>query len=328
MKKCMFLLGAAVAALASCTNEEVTEVAQSSSVIGFNAFANNTTKADISGTGGNTFTKFYVFGDTKSATGSWEDVFTNAEVLWETNEWNVQKDAYWVTDNAYEFAAYSDGNTSLNGASFAPDTKTLSFINYTAGTNDLVGAFGSVTSAPANQGDVSLTFSHLLSKVQFTFTTSASEDITIKINSVKFNAVRTTDGTYTSTGATWITQGKNATEYNYDVANLEDIAAASAQPFTTAMYVIPQNCSQLEATINLDITGAGLNSTNNDVTASLAFSKGSGDGTDNLWEDGYVYNYIADIDPADIIDGLKRIDFTVEKVNDWTETEDQNMNLQ
>lgn len=322
MKKSLFVLGVAVAALASCTNEEVTEVAQNRA-IGFNSFVGNTTKADISGKGGDSFTKFYVFGDTQASGGQWDDVFTNTDVLWETSEWNVQKDAYWIAGNAYEFAAYSDGNNSFSGASFAPDTKTLSFSNYEAGNNDLVAELASVVSATADQGDVSLTFEHLLSKVQFTFTTDASEDITIKINSVKFNAVKTATGNYTSSGIDWETLSGTSADYNYDVTNLTDIAQASEDPFTTVMYVIPQSCETLEATINLDITGAGLNSLDNEVTASLSFVKGSGEGSDNTWEDGLVYNYIAKINPDEIIDGLKKIDFTVDTVEDWTPTEDQ-----
>ena len=326
MKKSLFVLGVAVAALASCTNEEVTEFAQDRA-IGFNAFANNSTKADISGKGDATnFNKFYVFGDTQASGGSWENVFTNTEVAYETNEWNVQKDAYWVANNAYEFAAYSDGNASVTGASFDPAQNKLSFTNYTAGDKDLVGALASVTSATATQSDVALTFYHLLSKVQFTFTTDATEDMTIKINSIKFTAVKTHKCDYTSTGADWSTTGGINGEYNYVVTNLTDIAATTGAPFTTAMYVIPQSCASLEATINLDITGAGITETvgkGKEVKASLAFTKGTGQGTDNTWEDGLVYNYIAKIDPAAIIDGLKRIDFTVTKVEPFTETADQ-----
>lgn len=328
MKKSLFVLGMAVAALASCTNEEVTEFAQDRA-IGFNAFANNSTKADITGTGDATnFNKFYVFGDTQASGGSWENVFTGTEVAWETSEWNVQKDAYWVTGNAYEFAAYSDGNTSVSGtttASFDPAQKKLSFTGYTAGDKDLVGALASVTSAGADEGDVALTFNHLLSKVQFTFTTDATEDMTIKINSIKFTAVKTHKCDYTSTGADWSTTGGTNGEYSYAVTNLTDIAATATDPFTTAMYVIPQSCASLEATINLDITGAGITEVvgkGKEVKASLAFTKGSGQGTDNTWEDGLVYNYIAKIDPAAIISGLKRIDFTA-NVENFTSTADQ-----
>ena len=74
MKKSLFVLGVAVAALASCTNEEVTEVAQERT-IGFNAFVNNTTKADIETA---TLTTFYAFGDYDNGAST---VFSNTEGL-------------------------------------------------------------------------------------------------------------------------------------------------------------------------------------------------------------------------------------------------------
>ena len=47
MKKSIFLLGMAVAALASCTNEEVTQVAENRTIGFAGAFVDNATKADI-----------------------------------------------------------------------------------------------------------------------------------------------------------------------------------------------------------------------------------------------------------------------------------------
>ena len=61
MKKSMFLLGLAVAALASCTNEEVVNVTdQQTGVISFaGSGLNNITKADMDGT---TLKSFQVYG--------------------------------------------------------------------------------------------------------------------------------------------------------------------------------------------------------------------------------------------------------------------------
>lgn len=50
MKKSLLMLGAAAMMLASCTQNEVMEVAENRS-IGFNSFVNNTTKAATEFTG-------------------------------------------------------------------------------------------------------------------------------------------------------------------------------------------------------------------------------------------------------------------------------------
>lgn len=331
MKKSLFVLGMAVAAFASCTNEEVMEVASNRAIRFDNAFVGNVTKADIANDA--SFTKFYVFGDAKlTSGGEYHDVFTNDDVTgaWSgepaTATWTA-KETYWETNSTYKFAAYSDGNSKLEEVKYDPtdSSEKLTITNYTAGANDLVAALkndittdGDVT----NESAVGLTFNHLLSKVQFTMQTTAGTEITVKVNSIKFNAIKTTDCEYTSAGATWTTASKNTAEYSYDVKAMTDITEGEQK---AVQYVIPQSCASIEATIGLTISGPGIpaDKQENTVKASMAFSKGSGAGTDNTWEPGYSYNYIAVIEPSKIIDGLNVIKFTVEKVEGWTTTGDQ-----
>ena len=79
MKKSLFVLGVAVAALASCTNEEVTEVAQNR-VIGFNSFVNNNTKA-VTVVNSLANSEFYVFGMYDADQTTWgKTVFSNRSV--------------------------------------------------------------------------------------------------------------------------------------------------------------------------------------------------------------------------------------------------------
>lgn len=61
MKKSLFVLGVAVAALASCTQSEVLEVAENRA-IQFNTFVNNNTKAVTEINAADGLTSFYVFG--------------------------------------------------------------------------------------------------------------------------------------------------------------------------------------------------------------------------------------------------------------------------
>lgn len=331
MKKSLMMLGAAAMVLASCTQNEVMEVAENRAIKFDNAFVGNVTKADIAND--KSFTKFYVFGDAKlTAGGEYHNVFTNDEVTgtWtsgapSTATWTA-KEAYWEASSTYKFAAYSDGNNKHDKVTYSPTdgSEVLTFTDYTAGDNDLVAAINNTITTTDNvtsQSAVSLTFDHLLSKVQFTMQTTAGVEYTVKVNSIKFSAIQTTDATYNGT-VTWTTADKAAAEYSYNVTGMEDITGGAK---TSVKYVIPQSCASITATIALTISGPGIpaDKQDNTVTASMGFSKGNGAGTDNIWEPGFSYNYIAVIEPAKIIDGLKVIEFKVDAVDGWTETTDQ-----
>lgn len=331
MKKSLMMLGAAAMVLASCTQNEVMEVAENRAIKFDNAFVGNVTKADIAND--KSFTKFYVFGDAKlTSGGEYHDVFTNDEVTgtWtsgtpSTATWTA-KEAYWEASSTYKFAAYSNGNNKHDKVTYSPTdgSEVLTFTDYTAGDNDLVAAINNTITTTADvtsQDAVGLTFEHLLSKVQFTMQTTAGVEYTVKVNSIKFSAIQTTNATYNGT-VTWTTAGKPTAEYSYDVEEMTDITGGAK---TSVKYVIPQSCASITATIALTISGPGIpaDKQENTVTASMEFSKGNGAGTANTWEPGFSYNYIAVIEPAKIIDGLKVIEFEVDAVDGWTETTDQ-----
>lgn len=332
MKKSLLMLGAAAMMLASCTQNEVMEVAENRTIKFDNAFVGNVTKADIAND--KSFTKFYVFGDAKlTSGGEYHDVFTNDEVTgtWtsetpSTATWTA-KEAYWEASSTYKFAAYSNGNNKHDNVTYSPadGSEVLTFTEYTAGDNDLVAAINNTITTEADvtsQDAVGLTFEHLLSKVQFTMQTTAGVEYTVKVNSIKFAAIQTTNATYNGTTVTWTTASKPTAEYSYNVTEMADITDGAK---TSVKYVIPQSCASITATIALTISGPGIpaDKQDNTVTASMEFSKGNGAGTDNTWEPGFSYNYIAVIEPAKIIDGLKVIEFEVESVDGWTETTDQ-----
>lgn len=179
MKKNLFLLGLAVAAMTSCTNDEVVEVNQSTQkAIEFESFVNKGARAVTETTDAN-LKKFYVWGyyDTGIS------VFTNEEVTKEgegsasTSDWNHSNTKYW-TQNNYWFAAYADGyngdlfpvsnannETTLN-TNFANGTLTIN--NYTVDdTKDLIADVVNVDNSRFGNTEVGFDFKHLLSKIQF-----------------------------------------------------------------------------------------------------------------------------------------------------------------
>ena len=179
MKKSMFLLGIAAAALASCTNEEVVEVAQNR-VIGFSTFVNNGTRA-VSEVTNDNLTSFYVFGDYGSES-SWTRVFNNTQVnggkVGDNSIWTPVLTAYWQPSQSYLFGAYSNGNANTTAA-FDAATNALTFSSYDVVSNqkDLIAALGNYTTDTdvSNEDPVNLEFDHMLSQVKFTFTNTDSE---------------------------------------------------------------------------------------------------------------------------------------------------------
>lgn len=186
MKKSLLMLGAAAMMLASCTQNEVVEVAESRA-IGFDAFVNNTTKADIVDA---QFAKFWVFGAYDNTT-SWTPFYTNDIVEKKQSVWTAAKTAYWTAQKSHKFAAYANGTSQLTaGVSFDAATGTngtLKFTDYPVEDNDLVAAVATAMTwdGSSEPSKVGFTFKHLLSKVKFTFTTDAANDYVMKIENLK-----------------------------------------------------------------------------------------------------------------------------------------------
>ena len=327
MKKSLFVLGMAVAALASCTNEEVVSVPEGSA-IGFNSFVNNNTKAvtgvDATGLG----TNFYVIGYYGNATGSMTNPVFKNEIS--TTEY------FWQATNYYQFAAYANGKVGTQGT--ADDVKLpTEDVTYTAGgdlvisdytvndANDLVAAISDqrqCTSATGN-AKVELTFKHMLAKVCFTFTTPVGENYTLKISELKFNAKTSGKCTYNaSTGATW-SEGTND-DYTYDeIADLTTTANETADGTyaqTLEKFAIPQDVpasgTQISVSFKATISGGGLTERFATLTGNLSVP------TDNKWKAGYVYNYTTEVTAEKIDPSLEnqKIEFEVKEVSEWNTT--------
>lgn len=146
MKKSFLMLGLAVAAMTSCTNDEVVEVNQSN-LIKFESFVNKGTRA-VEETTAAGLEKFYVFG---YHNGDSDPVFSNNYVQKNGNGWGNEVTEHW-TANTYYFGAYATKNESdiLSAtplASFSNEG-TLTISNYSVGsmgpeihsTDDLIGA--------------------------------------------------------------------------------------------------------------------------------------------------------------------------------------------
>lgn len=332
MKRSLFMLGVAVAALSSCSQSEILEVAEGRA-IGFSSFVNNNTRAVDEVTKDN-LSQYYVFGKYQGGEVSdWSGQAFN-------NELNTTL-YYWQPGMTYRFGAYADGNggkiaSSGEGAtvSFDAATQKLTFTNYTPDDDkDLVAA---MTDAAADtyiaspETKVPLNFKHLLSQVKLTFTSTAAATYKLTISDVRIEgAVSTCTGEYTTTGVTWNTDGSTTKKgYVYDFFRTEDRVISSEVSQYQSKLVIPQSgTEQLYVYFTATIKGeepSGSTKLTKNFIAALGHTVADEDSENNKWQPSYCYNYIANVEIEDIVDNkedLVKIEFEVHGVEEWKPVE-------
>ena len=329
MKRSLFMLGVAVAALSSCSQSEILEVAEGRA-IGFSSFVNNNTRAVNEVTEAN-LSQYYVFGKYQGGEVSdWSGQAFN-------NELNTTL-YYWQPDMTYRFGAYADGNggkiaSSGEGAtvSFDAANSKLTFTNYTPDdTKDLVAAVTGDETADtyitSPETKVQLNFKHLLSQVKLTFTSTAAATYKLTISDVRIeDAVSTCTGEYTTTGVTWNTDGSTTKNgYVYDFFGTEDRVISSGVSQYQSKLVIPQSGTEqlyvyFTATIKGEKPSESTISTK-DFKATLKHAVADA----NAWKPSYCYNYIANVEIKDIVDNpdnLVEINFKVTGVEEWKPVE-------
>lgn len=350
MSKKIFLLGMAVAALASCTNEEVMEVAENRA-IGFSTFVNNNTRATEDVTSSN-IKAFWVFGDYANDNNTNVDVFNNVKVTGQgtgdSNTWQSEQTAYWVVDKTYQFAGYADGTSALSNdkVSFDQENKKLNFTGYTAGDNDLIAGLATDQSwnGSGDPSKVAFTFKHMLSKITFTFKTKAADTYIMNVTDLKIanptgegftNAkapVKTASGSIssdTNTPIAWdLTQNTTTGEYTYTAIDdyaegPADVTTGYFSRSTEGHYVIPQGNENLYAIFTVKMSSVGTDNTGAPTTVELGTRtftvnmKYQPVQTAEAWKPGMHYNYIAEVNPDDVKDNLQPIEFTVTTVDAW-----------
>lgn len=302
MKKNLLLLGLAVAAMTSCTNDEVmSELQESPKAINFDSFVNKATRAvtptdaDIS--------KFYAY----AYYGAGQEVFDGEEVTKSGDKWGYDPNhtAYW-TQNVYQFAAYADGNNedALENVAFADGTLTIP--SYTVSDDkDLVADV--ITKDNSNFGvaaqDVQFTFEHLLTKVKFNII-NTSPDYKMKITALTVTGAKATGKVdVTANGAVWTGDANaNAVTYTPVAASADAYIAKyvnnseACQVSSEEMFVMPQNLANVKFSIT-----ATFYDDNDQVVATKTFTNAAFAGknrTDNdtkeaveAWAPGTSYEY-------------------------------------
>ena len=309
------MLGVAAMALASCTNEEVLNVADSRAISFDNAFVNNSTRAAINSA--SDLTGFYVFAGFDENT---SNVYSNTYVEKQGDgKWKPEYEAYWQNGKTYTFDAYA-ANAKIDNAAIGEDG-TLTFSNVSiSGDNDILVAEELVEEVSvASVGAVPLTFSHTLSQVKFTFKT-AIENVNFTITGVSFNKVVNT-GSYAK--GLWTAASANQSYSFGDISGAVTNDAERGAKSTKTLIILPQLLGENQTvTFTLKAEGA-LALAERTLTAKLP--------TIDLTE-GYSYNFVATLtidniknpDPEHPED-FKPIEFTVPEdggIGDWTPASD------
>lgn len=307
MKKSFLLLAVAVAAITSCTNDEVLDLNKSAN-IAFDSFVNKNTRA-VTQTTTAGISKFYVYGSFAGTT----SVFENKEVNKVSDAWVYTNPVAW-TANEYKFAAYATTNSSTqltSGIAYDMASGSLTFTDYVADNgHDLVAAVASVNNTSLANNTVNLTFKHLLSKVQFKFTSGADVDgQTMEISDITFSVQP--EGTCEFNGAATWTPG-SATPEVKTIPGKTGIAKAAVWTSEDQIVIPNQGLSTVKAAFTATFKDASNNVVNERVFANVPLALAG----DAKWQPGYNYIYTATISST-----TSYIKFDVTTVEGWVDSE-------
>lgn len=360
MRKSFLMLGMAVAALTSCTQSEVLEIAhQPERPIGFEPFVDMQTKATHDITDGSAdFKEFYVFGakGSKDANGVYtaektgnEFYLDHIQVKGGKGNWTYDPHKAWIANKTFRFAAYANGTgdgtstaAKLDKVTFVPnEAKTenspttyvwgLDISDYVVSDKDLIAAVpeekvvSNIETAPPSVG---LTFKHLLAKViiQLRYTqNAANNNLKLEVEPFSFNANKQGDCKVRYTGV------ENNTVIGATWTPEGDAAAYDFFPKVgDKNQTWTRNNIQSEVYV-IPQSNEGIKITN--ITIYTKNSAGETTSTTTYqnvslkienhtdWLPGYVYRYIADVTP-----GEHYIHFTT-SVNTWIDEDNRNQSL-
>ena len=319
MKKTLFA-ALALAFVASCSNEEVVEMAQKEAIGFDNAFINNSTRSvyDPSYASNKMFNDFKVYGFVSDAA-----LWTEGETVTGPTTWTYSNTQYWINGASYTFHAVAPATGWTKTAASAANGVSLDFSNN--GKSDVLYSTATATGAATGQNKtVELTFRHILSKVKFSFENAYnSATTTIKVSDIHItNAHQTGSVALNGNTTTW---SSHAGTLDLDFGDAttddatEDEATAYGHGTTLESYnellLIPgiEYTYNVTFTVHLLVSGTEIDSYQHKV--DVKFTP----------EAGNSYDILAKINPQNIDpetpEGQDPIQFTVTEITDWTKND-------
>ena len=329
MKK-ILLSVLAVAALASCAQDEIIGVANGDAIAFDNAFVDNATKAIDDSYTNNNLEAFQVYGTVTNKQGQVANIFDRLDVVKDAADgvgttWKYDSDytQYWVSGNSYSFKAVVDGNIA-NVTEVVLDGKhmptAVELLDASAQKDVLYAEMLDINYA-GNVQPVKFTFNHLLAKAKFTVKNemTVGNGNSYKVKNVKIeNAVKS--ATYTI-GTGWANHNG---EYELLFGDVVDKAADAVVPAAKMLkgavcvsnyerLLVPQeNCP---LTISVDVEYYIQDKVSKDDFLNDSFTK-TIYRTVTL-EAGKAYNFVLTLgNPGE------PITFDVDEVVDWVNAGD------
>ena len=235
MKK-LFISMLAVAALASCSQEDVI-VADKGDLIGFNSFVENSTRATDTTYGaedGQTPLEAFNLYGTVTGTNGTINIYNGCSVTGDVGNavWSCPVNQYWIKDAVYDFAAVVDANVAQDQNSpYMPITLTT-VANADMNFADMLYAQKLDYKAKASGNPtVEFAFEHLLSKAMFTVTSTTQDGYYYSVKNIEVNNFQS--GTYTIAYADTNEDGKDDGSWEGNVAknisfgDVDEVTAAS-----------------------------------------------------------------------------------------------------
>ena len=326
MKKVFLMAVAAVAMLASCSNDETTGKAVNGNTIKFDGFVNKSVKGAANDLNSTTFTSFQVWGlmSKGDQTGT---PFVGTTVTKSGSEWTYNGNVYWENGYNYSFVAIAPaGFGTFNAPSTVGEYGTIDFENG-EGTTDLIYDIDGThaTSPVSTEGQcpdpINLTFNHLLSRVKFAFENAMDDGSTINVTAVTITNANTKATATLGETATWALAADNSTaRLAFGNVILDDPATDYATGVTKATdhkYMIPATSAGQKYTVTFTVTRNHSGVTdlyNHEVELPVV-----------TMEPGKSYQFVADLNAQNITGGdpddpnnpeLCPIKFTAE-VDEW-----------
>ena len=309
MKKSLFMMGVAIAALSSCTQNEVLDIAESNTIQFGKSYIGKPTRATIVENEA-MLDNFYVYAHSVASNPGWGESSSSSYFMENEKVYRGPNDV-WGYDNIekydntklYSFAAYSDGGIEgvdgklASGVTFTSPTSgtssaiaKLEIASYTTDgkDKDLLVAISQNTLTETDP-KVTFAFKHALSQIKFNiYNPLGNNSIRIESFSVsgfKDNAKLTyTEAASDNPIITWDTPTTPRT-----ISTLEKNTAVTNDPAYGTYTIIPQT-----------IDGTGLTVS---ITASLILADGTVEEQNKEYEatlttlptfqPGFIYNFNA-----------------------------------
>lgn len=310
MKK-LFISVLAVAALASCSQEDVI-VADKGDLIGFNSFVENSTRADDPSYSANNIQSFKVWGTVNNV-----GIYNGAVVSRNNKDYNVAWDCegnqqYWISGADYVFAGIVDGDKAGVSTTTAVNGLPTSIVYTADGATDLL-CQTIVRKAYTGSDIVAFNFTHLLSKINFTVNNESTDakDYIFVARDITFTGAK--KGTYTIayptdngqlvSGSWTVADADKGDKELSDLTVKTDVASAELD---TEVLFIPGSYA---VDFSVDVYYQQIADANKVTTMEYA-------GSTQSLEANKAYNFVVNVSLG------SSIQFTVEEQPTWNEDVD------